>query len=285
MEVNITHPYNTTINSIQLISPEQPIVSYDGNFKLVNKTNNLASYNAVITARHYDEISNKTYDYNIGLNYSNQTGTFGEYIKFEWTIIPKDLIWLLYFWIVLSGVVTSRFISFVANTNTTEALNIDRTEAVWIIFTFIIAVLAFVSFKENVDLKVSVFFNVIAAFVFGFGSQKVLEVARQFPSFQSIYSASPSKVKDLQASIDGNNIKLVWTNNTEPDLKYYNIYRSNQQNFKADDNSLYDTSKKTSYIDNEPTVGTRYYYKVAAVNAQNAIGDQSEEVSITREEN
>lgn len=284
IDVNITHPKNITVNSIQLISPEQPIVSYDGNFKLVNKTNNTSSYNAIITARHYDEISNKTYNYNIRLNYLNQTDDTinGEDIKFEWTIIPKDLIWLQYFWIVLSGVVSSRFISFVVNTNTTEVLNIDRTEGVWIIFTFIIAVLAFVSFKENVDLKESVFFNVIAAFVFGFGSQKVLEVAREFPRFQTIKSVLPGKVKDLEPHIEGNNIKLIWTNNTEPDLVYYNIYRSDQQNFKTDDATIYDRSKKASYVDSETTPGTRYYYKVAAVNAQNEVGDESEEITIQR---
>ena len=40
--------------------------------------------------------------------------------------------------------------------------------------------------------------------------------------------------------------------------------------------------KNPSYIDSDPTVGTTYYYKVAAVNIQNEVGEQSDEVSIHR---
>lgn len=39
MDISIIYPNNITINSIQLISPKEPIVSYDGDFKLLNKTN------------------------------------------------------------------------------------------------------------------------------------------------------------------------------------------------------------------------------------------------------
>ena len=142
-------------------------------------------------------------------------------VPFEWTIISKDLTWLGYFWIVLAGVVASRLISFVVDTGANEPLNIDRREAVWLVYTFVIAVLAFASFKDEILGLDSIMFGVITAFVFGFGSDKVLELARAFPRTSQTTSSGPSQVQGLSVTVPSGTteqLKLDWTQNPESDI-------------------------------------------------------------------
>lgn len=279
--VDVTGLKNLTFNSPQLISPENSIISYDGEFRRLNQSSNSIEYVTELNARHYDDISNKSYPYELRISYvDNENNTLhSAVIPFQWTIIPKDLNWLGYFWIVLAGIVASRFITFVVDTPQLERLDINRTEAVWLVYSFIIAVLAFAGFKDQNILGASIFFNIMAAFAFGFGSQKVLELARQFPRSQN-EASPPAQITDLTAVVAAGQINLGWTESKETDLHHYNIYRGTETNFEVIPSSPYSMSQINQFEDDNVPPNT-YYYRVAAVNLSNKIGKLSVEASET----
>lgn len=127
LHVKIYNLNNFAIQSVQLISPPNSIISTNGNFN-ENQSKpsepNIKEYMLPIEAFHFDEISNKTYNYNLSVDYvEGPNKAFKQVtIPFAWTIIMKDLPWLNYLWIVMAGVVASRFITFIADTKRTNLL-------------------------------------------------------------------------------------------------------------------------------------------------------------------
>jgi len=291
--VELYHPDTANIRFVNLISPDVSPLSTDGNFtnmtkkliktQLVNVSGILTEklYNAQTKVVHNGDISNKTYKYNLVVGYTDGAGKAVGIkeitIPFNWTVITKDLSWINYLWIVMAGVVTSRFITFIADTKKTESIDIDRTESIWIAFTFIIAILAFSSFKDNVTLGQIVLFNVLISFAFGFGSQKVLELARAFPASTQI----PAQVKGLKLTPGPTQIKLEWDQNPENDIDHYNIYMGKSENFVILAQAPSHTSPptETSYTDKGLDPNTTYYYRVSAVNKAGSIGPHSSEQS------
>jgi hypothetical protein len=112
-------------------------------------------------------------------------------VPFQWTIRMTDLSLTAYFWIVMTGVVASRFMSLILskieglgkkNTKDFEN-NIQRIrwqDGLGIMFSFIIALVLFSSFKQANTLTTTILFNISIAFAFGFGFDKTLEVAPRF---------------------------------------------------------------------------------------------------------
>ena len=130
-------------------------------------------------------------------------------VPFQWTVRMTDLSLTTYFWIIMAGVVTSRFMSLILEK--TEAHRgqgdhdknfqiIDWKDGLGILFSLIIALILFSSFKEQLSsLTTMVLFNISIAFAFGFGFDKTLEVV---PRFSSRYRA------DLPtADANGNNTR------------------------------------------------------------------------------
>ena len=82
------------------------------------------------------------------------------------------------------------------------------------------------------------------------------------------YKPAP-KAPELKITTSAGKPKIYW-NAVDGAVKYW-VYRStNGKNFK-----YYDSTKKTSYTNKSTSVGTTYYYKVKAVNANNAASDYS----------
>jgi hypothetical protein len=293
LTVKINHPQSVTVTSVDLLSPQDSIVSTSLNF--TNSTKKLSSeisssianksgvkvFTMPVNAIHNGELSNKTYNYSLIMGYtelSNKTNYNKQVtIPFNWTVITKDMPWLSYLWIVMAGVVASRFITFIADTKKNEPIDIDRAESLWIAFTFIIAVIAFASFKENVTLGSIVIFNVLASFAFGFGSQKVLELARAFPG-TSI--STPAQVTNLRsAAATSNQIQLEWDPNPETDIDHYNIYRGLASNFIIIAQAPNGVTPATSYTDTGLKNNTNFFYRVSAVNKDGGIGPHSAELA------
>jgi hypothetical protein len=63
---------------------------------------------------------------------------------------------------------------------TKDLLEIQPMDSLWLLFSFVISVLIFAAFNQQVHLGPSIMVNVVLAFGFGFGFQKVLEVASNF---------------------------------------------------------------------------------------------------------
>ena len=284
MTVSIYHPKSVTIQFIQLLPPENSIISTSD---FTNKTEKLATkdiYKMPIYARHFDEISNKSYSYNLKIGYSDSSSKVKSIneitIPFKWRLIMNDLPWLNYLWIVMAGVVASRFITFIADTKKDDPININRTESMWIAFTFIIAVIAFASFKDNVTLGKIVIFNILTSFAFGFGSQKVLELARAFPGTTT---QTPAQVTGLEVIRKTGQIELKWDKNPEKDIDEYYIYRGGSPDFviMAEAPTYKCPQDETSYVDKKVEDGHDYYYRISAVNKARNIGPHSAEEKAT----
>ncbi len=123
--MKINHSNNITIQSVELISPQNSPISATGNFNETTNKMGLKEFKLPIKVFHFDDISNKTYNYSLYLSYMEGTNKSLQQVTvpFEWRIIMKDLPWLNYLWIVMAGVVVSRFITFIADTNKNEPLS------------------------------------------------------------------------------------------------------------------------------------------------------------------
>lgn len=92
-----------------------------------------------------------------------------------------DLDLVSYFWIVLIGVITSRALTlFKAQQGQRAFVQLQIKDYIWIVFSFIIGILIFSSFKNQIDLTSDIIINISLAFGFGFGFEKVLEVGEDF---------------------------------------------------------------------------------------------------------
>jgi subtilisin len=90
----------------------------------------------------------------------------------------------------------------------------------------------------------------------------------------------PAKVTELTGTAaSATQINLIWKQNSETDLKGYNIYRGNTEN----QISLlkFVSAPTNSYIDSGLTASTAYYYKVAAVDNAGNEGVASDTALVT----
>ena len=95
-------------------------------------------------------------------------------------------------------------------------------------------------------------------------------------------SKPPGKVNGLVATAaTQNQINLSWNPNPEPDLDHYNIHRSITSGFTADDTTKISQTTSTSFSDTGLLSGTKYYYKVRAVDNSTNIGEPSDQKSAT----
>lgn len=132
-------------------------------------------------------------------------------VPFQWTIRMTDLSLTTYFWIVMAGVVTSRFMTLILDKSEEHRLHgkrdKDMQEIGWkdglgILFSFIIALILFSSFREQVSsLTTMILFNISIAFAFGFAFDKTLEVAPRFSRRYRADLAPTDKNGDTDAEV------------------------------------------------------------------------------------
>lgn len=100
----------------------------------------------------------------------------------------------------------------------------------------------------------------------------------------SVDTQAPSQVAGLSVStISDSQLNLAWTQNNEPDLDHYNIYRSSSSGFTATPGTTppSGTSNTNSYVNTGLKPSSTYYYRVAAVDKSGNIGSLSVEKSGT----
>jgi hypothetical protein len=200
IQVGISHNTSNAIETVKL-STTDSILSYPAKFTFVNSKSvndsQRDNYTMEAYANHNLEVGNSTRQYTIDVIYSNATSNLPQKwsVPFNWPIQTMNMSIFSYFWIVLIGVLVSRLLSLVLdklekieqtqdpvlkNNIKGQQIALNINDYIWITFSFIIAILIFSSFNEQVELTTNIIFNISLAFGFGFGFDKVLEVAKRF---------------------------------------------------------------------------------------------------------
>jgi hypothetical protein len=182
VEANIYHkiPNNTnTILNVKLFSSDS-VLTFTPNFSKIGDYKNGEIWKNNVMVRHDLSVSNTSNAYQIRISYLNSTGQLNQLpLQFVWPIKMLDLDLVSYFWIVLIGVITSRALTLFKAQHT-ALVQLQIKDYIWIVFSFIIGILIFSSFKNQIDLTSDIIINISLAFGFGFGFEKVLEVGEDF---------------------------------------------------------------------------------------------------------
>jgi fibronectin type 3 domain-containing protein len=95
--------------------------------------------------------------------------------------------------------------------------------------------------------------------------------------------SAPAQPRNLQASDGDMQIILSWSPNTEPDLKYYKILRSQSSGFipQPTDSIAIVFMPDTNYVDNSVINGVNYYYRISAVDSSGNESEFSDEIKAT----
>jgi hypothetical protein len=97
----------------------------------------------------------------------------------------------------------------------------------------------------------------------------------------SVDNLSPIRPGGIIVSLlPGPSVKLDWDPPTDPDVKYYHIYRSTLPGFSPDPGSLVGSSQTMTYMDMSPVEGTSYY-RIVAEDLHENMSLPSEEVTAT----
>jgi hypothetical protein len=180
------------INSIKLYTTADSVLSYYGDFQLDNKTSsNIPVYKMNVSAQHNLLVQNSTNTYSIAVYFVNRTGALTQAVMpFSWPIKTLDFSLLTYFWLVLIGVIVSRFTSrYIEDTDQQSreggtngsimTIEFQTRDYLWIAFSGIIALLIFSEFQKNVQLTSNIITNISLAFGFGFGFDRVLDIGQK----------------------------------------------------------------------------------------------------------
>ena len=106
-----------------------------------------------------------------------------------------------------------------------------------------------------------------------------MKVLKSRGSIQSTTS-SGDRFSWQHGGIDSTQVNLAWSQNPEPDLNHYNIYRGNSSGFNVTLGTTPPTGTAISNTFHEHiglAPSTTYYYKVAAVDNFGNIGPLSSE--------
>ncbi len=90
---------------------------------------------------------------------------------------------------------------------------------------------------------------------------------------------APTGLSATAASWDA--IDVDWNNNAEPNIAYYQVYRSTSSGFTPSTSNLIGSPTGSSYSDTGLNFQTTYYYKVIAVNSLDASSSASSQASAT----
>lgn len=94
----------------------------------------------------------------------------------------------------------------------------------------------------------------------------------------SVDNLVPQAPPNLITAVVNQTVELSWEAPSDPDINYYEVYRSTNPGFTADETTLIGTTVDLTWGD-EGLAGGTYYYKVAAVDFSGNKGDISDEVS------
>lgn len=115
----------------------------------------------------------------------------------------------------------------------------------------------------GLDYDILYYFGVSA--VDNNGNESAISVQVSGKPLNTTSPLPPSNVQAVAENIDYPIITVFWTQNTEPDLDYYNIYRALNSSEFDDSLSFVTSVTLENYTDIYVEIGVNYYYRVTAV--------------------
>ncbi|UCE08116.1 MAG: cytochrome c3 family protein, partial [bacterium] len=121
----------------------------------------------------------------------------------------------------------------------------------------------------------------------GMTSFKVVAISRSGMAYESVagqgYSVDnlvPQAPTGLVALQIAGDVELTWEAPEDPDINFYRVYRSIEEDFVADETTEIGTTTDLVYTDKNLAIGD-YYYKVAAIDFSGNLGEASAVVNAT----
>jgi hypothetical protein len=170
-----------------------PVVKYNFPFKVTHRGyvyNSTDSYAVTIVG--LKQVSEERSNGN-STDMVTQGVPFPRNLEFSWNIRTMDFPPMMYFWLVLTGVIFSRYITFQSDVTADETharqyrelltRGAKKNPALWLIFSAVITLLVFGGFQDQLKyLTTNILVNLSIAFAFGFGFDKVLESTKKIPT-------------------------------------------------------------------------------------------------------
>jgi fibronectin type 3 domain-containing protein len=97
------------------------------------------------------------------------------------------------------------------------------------------------------------------------GNESALSPSRSGTPYNTTPPLPPANLDLVAENIDFPKITLYWTENTEPDIARYDIYRSLSASSLGDSTSLIASTAQNNFIDTGVGVSKEYYYLVKAI--------------------
>ncbi len=97
----------------------------------------------------------------------------------------------------------------------------------------------------------------------------------------SVDNLAPAAPTNVTAAFKNNFVELDWKAATEPDFKFYTVYRSQVPNINIDAVSPYKYVSTNKFIDSSALGGNTYYYRLTANDFSGNRSKSSSEVSVT----
>lgn len=201
LDVAVGPASNSTLNPISIM-PHKEITRNDtGQISIVK-------YNFPFSIIHRGYVFNSTDPYEVtigglkqvfgehslnGTKTATRIAPFPSQLEFKWNIKTMDFPPIMYFWLVLTGVIFSRYITFHSDVTAPGTQSLQYRElmtrgnkknpALWLIFSTVITLLVFGGFQDQLKyLTTNILVNLSIAFAFGFGFDKVLESTKKIPN-------------------------------------------------------------------------------------------------------
>jgi len=97
----------------------------------------------------------------------------------------------------------------------------------------------------------------------------------------SVDNLAPSVPAKFAGTLAGNAVQLSWEEQPEADFRYFALYRSTSSGFTPDAATLYATTTDISYLDNDISGSSVYYYRLSAVDFNGNEGETTAELAVT----
>ncbi len=97
------------------------------------------------------------------------------------------------------------------------------------------------------------------------GNESAMSIQERGRPLNTTSPAPPEGLDLVAENIDHQKITIFWVENSEPDVAYYNLYRSTSASGLNDSLSFVTSLTQLSYVDIDVEVGKNYFYRISAV--------------------